>query len=194
MWPTTQKTLDKLRIVKPVLIVAQPIHWHAWEWRPNVDANKTVMMTCPNCCCCGIYLISRIFTVSSCSWCLTSRTYDGRSTDVCHPMEYLQSPRSENILWRNKQNPTETLHHYCLFEACGRWRHVFATTRSANHRWVPKKNVAVSPSSTTVDAGHSYDISRVLVAWLIRAGGNPPLTNTARTIYTFWYHILPHEL
>ena len=78
--------------------------------------------------------------------------------------------------------------------ACGRWRHVFATTRSANHRWVPKKNVAVSPSSTTVDAGHSYDISRVLVAWLIRAGGNPPITNTARTIYTFWYHILPHEL
>ena len=34
--------------------------------------------------------------------------------------------------------------------------------------------MAMSPSSTTVHEGQ-YDISRVSVSWLIRAGGNPPL-------------------
>ena len=37
----------------------------------------------------------------------------------------------------------------------------------------PEKNVAMSPSSTTVHEGQ-HDISRVAVSWLIRAGGNPP--------------------
>ena len=37
----------------------------------------------------------------------------------------------------------------------------------------PEKNVAMSPSSTTVHEGQ-HDISRVTVSWLIRTGGNPP--------------------
>ena len=48
----------------------------------------------------------------------------------------------------------------------------------------PEKNVAMSPSSTTVHEGQ-HDISRVTVSWLIRTGGIPPLTNAVCTIYTF---------
>ena len=36
----------------------------------------------------------------------------------------------------------------------------------------PEKKVAMSPSSTVHEG--QYDISRVSVSWLIRAGGNPP--------------------
>ena len=49
---------------------------------------------------------------------------------------------------------------------------------------VPEKKVAMSPSSTTVHEGQ-YDISRVSVSWLIRAGDHPLLTNTICTVYNF---------
>ena len=91
--------------------------------------------------------------------------YNGRLTDMCHPLEYLQSPRSENKFKKKSYGNTSSV-------LPSRGPVVGGDTFS---RLLvapiigPEKKVAMSPSSTTVDEAW-HDFSRVSVSWLIRAG------------------------
>ena len=187
MWPITQKTLDKLRVVTPVLqFPSLYTDWHAWEWRPNVDIHKTVIMVCPSCCC-GIY--SRIFIVSSCGWCLTSSTYRGRSTDICRPLVYLQSPRSENR-WRKKNsygNTSSLLPFRGPVVGGGTFSRLLVAAIT-DRSW--KKSGHVTLFYCSWGSVWYFSCFGVVVDTSWRKP--PPLTNTACTIYTFWHHILPH--
>ena len=142
-------------------------------------------MICPSCCC---DIVSRILVVNS--WCLTSITMDVLQTSVipwstCGRL--VQKTNEKKISYGNTSSVLP-------FRGPVVGGDTFSRLLVAPIiRVGPEKKVAMSPSSTTVDEAW-HDFSRVSVSWLIRAGGNPPLTNTARTIYTFWYHILPHEL
>ena len=130
---------------------------------------KTVVTICPSCCCCGIYSLVLLWSTV---WCPTSSTMDVLQTYVTP-----WSTCNHLVQKTNEEKKRKTVRKYSTIfafsRACGRWGHVFATTRSANRRsWI--KKVAVSPSSgTTVHQGQ-HDISHVLVSWLIRAGANPP--------------------
>ena len=124
-------------------------------------------MICPSCCCCGIY--SRLFIVSSCGWCLTSSTYRGRSTDMSSLRVPAVASFREQMKKKKKHGNTSSL---LPFRGPVVGGGTFSRLLVAASQIGPEKKVAMSPSSTVHEG--QYDISRVSVSWLIRAGGNPP--------------------
>ena len=87
-------------------------------------------MICPSCCCCGIYSLVFLLSIGKL---VSDIKCGGRFTDICHP---LGVPAVASFRKQTKKKKKILQKHLVIFafsRVCGRWGHVFATTRSANH-------------------------------------------------------------